>query len=154
MAYRRMSFWEHVKEYWGKFISQPKSRLIAGAVILAGVGYVVFGGAYGREYHKQVNEELSIAVKLCENSRGFVMRNFNSLKIGNTVLKEVRVNGEKREFEVISHPEIVVTATGFTTTLGERKDQQIYCNFEDPRSGKNFYYRYESGRWEDSVRLK
>ncbi len=154
MNYRNLDISERIAEYWKAFKKQPKSRLIAGAIVIAVFIYVVFGGAYGKQYHKDVQREMTIATDQCENSRGAVLRNLRDLKIGTDILEKIPVNGQLPIFKNIKRPSIIFTDTGYGRLDGSGTEKNVYCNYEDPRTGKNYYYRYETGQWVDKVRLR
>ena len=154
MSYRKMDFSEHVHELWGKVKEQPKIRLIAAALIIAGIVYVIFGGAYGKKYHEGVQRELRIAATLCENSLPYVAQNEAYLKLGNDFLKNVKVNGKLQKFEYIKHPKIVFYDTGFGKIGNRPAETDLFCSFKDPRTNQNYYFKYDTGKWVDKVRLR
>ncbi len=154
MGYRKMDFAEHVQELWGKIKNQPKSKIIAAIIVVAGLIYVVIGGAYGKKYHEEVRNELQIASILCENSMATVVQNDARLTLGNTLLKNVKVNGKLQHFKRIKYPKIVFYDTGFGKIGNRPADRDLFCSFRDPRTKQDYYFKYDTGEWTDKVRLR
>lgn len=154
MGYRKLTPKEKLEEIWAGIQSMPKAKLIPALMVIGFLIYVVVGGAYGRDYHRNLDREINIARALCENSRRLVLNELERLKLGNNILREVEVNGKTQSFEYIAFPKVVFLDTGFGRIGNRAAEQDVFCTFEDPRSRKEYYYSYDKGAWADRVRLR
>lgn len=149
---RRDSLISEIKDWYD---DQPKSRIVAAALIVGGLCYVVFGFGYGKEYHEQVNKELELAKFICENSRDYVQQNPERLKIGHADLKNLRFGGEKIELEYVRYPEVIFLESGFVNLNRSKTARDIYCHYSDPRdSTAKHYYNYEKRTWQNKIRFR
>ena len=158
MAYRKMSFGEHAARTWERFKAQPKSNLIFAALIIAAIIYVVVPDKRGKEFHRQVEEEIQLARVICEESLGWVLENRKRLKMGQSDLKNFKLNGYSFDLEYVDYPEVLFFDTGFrSATVDSSKvpQQDFFCVFSDPRSSSaDFYYDYSKRRWVDKIRFR
>ena len=131
---------------------ESKSKLIIAGLVLAGVAYALVINPYDKEYMAQVETELALARKICENSRDFVMRYPNRLKLDVNVLENIKVDGKIIKLEHIAYPEVLYFSSGFRH---RNAGNELYCSFSDPRtSSVEFFYDYKRDQWVPRTRSR
>ena len=134
---------------------QPKSRIFMAALIIVGIGYVIFGFGYGKDYHDQVNRELELARMICETSEEYVQSNPDRLKMGKADLKNLTYDGERIKLKYVKYPKVVFMESGFSNLNKRKTARDVYCFYTDPRdSTANNYYNYETKTWQNKIRFR
>ncbi|MCB1562159.1 MAG: hypothetical protein KDJ75_01155 [Alphaproteobacteria bacterium] len=129
-----------------------KTKLVIAAFIVGGILFVAFLDPHDPEYHQAVDQELKLAKRVCEESLGWVMQNPERLKMDNSSLEHIKINGQSVRFEKIKPPYVLFWHSGF---VHPGAANEIYCTFSDPRdSTADFYYSYEQRIWIDKIRFR
>ncbi len=125
--------------------------VIAGLVVL-GVVFMIFYNPYDEDYMQEVEKEIIVAKKLCENSREYILRNVNRLKLSDNVLDNIKVDGKLVKFEHLKHPQVLFFHTGYGH---KNAGNELFCNFSDPRDkSKDYFYDYDIGSWVNRMRTR
>ncbi len=152
MARRRQRFFTEIKDWVDE---QSKGKLLMTALIIAGIVYIIFGFGYGADYHDQVNRELELAKRICEESNRYVMSNPNRLKHGKSELDKFPLDGEEVKLEFVKYPQVIFLRSGFNNLDSRQAAEDIYCFYEDPRdSSADFFYNYKRKIWKNKVRFR
>ena len=148
-----MSFFEDLKDRINdnlKYESRFKI-IVAGAIVL-GVLFLFLYNPYDEEYFEEVEKEIVLAKKICENSRNFILSHQKRLTLDNNVLRDIKVNGKKVELEHVKYPKVLFFHTGY----GHKgAHNELYCSFSDPRkSSMTYYFEYERSMWVPRTRTR
>jgi len=148
-----MNDWKYNLRKW--YDDQPKIGLIAAALIIIALLYIILGPRFGREYQLQVYNELQLAAAICENSRQWVLSDPQRLKLGQGDLRHIPVRGQTVKLEYVDYPTVMFQDSGIKKTTGDRTAQEIYCVYADPRvAGDRRFYKYDERIWVDKVRFR
>jgi len=148
-----MDGWIESLRKW--YRDQPKARLIAAALIILALLYIIVGPRFGRDYQRQIYNELLLAEAICESSRTWVLANLRRLKLGQGDLRHITVNGKPVELEYVAYPKVMFMDSGIEKIGKGRTAQDIYCVYGDPRTaGDRKYYKYDERIWVEKVRFR
>ncbi|MCB9983128.1 MAG: hypothetical protein H6861_05585 [Rhodospirillales bacterium] len=148
-----MNDWQYNLRKWYK--GQPKSRLIAAAMIVLALLYIILGPRFGREYQKEIYYELQLTAAICENSREWVLNNRQRLKMGQGDLRDIPVNGRPVKLKYVKYPTVMFMDSGIKMANSQRTATEIYCVYADPRiAGDRKYYKYDEQIWVEKVRFR
>jgi hypothetical protein len=132
------------------FRYQSKPKLVVGGMIVLAFLALVIINPYDGEYYMAVEEELPLAMAICENSAEWVRENPERLKMTQNNLDHIEVNGEIPKLKYIKYPRALILHDGY----GHANAQvEIYCTFQDPRGGggKTYFYDYRRAGWVDKT---
>jgi len=93
--------------------SISKAKKIFTLVVFAAILALIFYRPHGPEYAAEVDKEIVLAQKICENTREWALNNLSSLKMDERTLKNVAVNGQVVKFKHIRDPKILYFHDGF-----------------------------------------
>lgn len=127
-------------------------NIIAGFIVLS-VVYAILFNPRGREYSREVDEEIKIAMRICENSQDYVMNNRERLKLSNNKLDDIPVEGVIPRLRHVRTPEVILLHSGYRHANAR---QAFFCTFNDPRgkaadSSSGYYYDYTQRAWVDTA---
>lgn len=107
----------------------------------------------GVDYYVQVEQEIVIARKICEESRDVVLNDKKKLKFFHNTLNYISIDGQIPQLQYIKYPKAIYKHNGYA-----KNDYHIdlYCTFRDPRGAgatgdDHYYYDYRRGIWIEST---
>lgn len=132
---------------------QPRPRLFFGAVIVLGLLGLIIFNPDNQDYYMKVQEEIPLAMSICENAADWVRANPERLKMTQNVLKDLPVNGEIIKLKYIKYPRAIILHDGYAHPNAQ---VELFCTFTDPRgrAGKDYFFDYYSGTWVDKTMLR
>lgn len=136
--------------------SVPKSKKIFATFVVLAILIMVFYRPHGAEYAAEVDKEIVIAQRMCEKSREWALSNLSRLKMDESTLKHIKINGQEVKFKHIKHPKVLFFHDGF---VHPNAQVELFCQIKDPRTdfmrGTNeYFYDYRRAKWVSNTRTR
>mgnify|MGYP000388969197 CR=1 FL=1 len=132
--------------------NESNFKLGVAAVVLITILFLTFYTPHDEEYMEEVEKELILAKKICENSRNVVLSQPKRLKLSHNKLDDIKVNGKRVELKHVEYPRVLFFHTGFKHT---NAGNELFCQISDPRgTSKDYFYDYEYRVWKNNTRTR
>jgi hypothetical protein len=92
-----------------------------------------------------------LAMMICEESQALMYEFTDRLKMDDNILDKIPINGQIIRLELVEYPKVLLFSQGFEHT---QKDDELFCSFKDPRSGKSYFYSYNTRTWDTKSRTR
>lgn len=134
-----------------KFRTESNWKFIIAAVFVLGwIGTLIFAPR-GKDFHITSEREVRVAMQICQNSAEWVEANRSRLKIDQSRLGHIKVNGEIPKFKHVKKPQVVFIASGFDSP---NMMNEIFCEITNPATKQRIYFNYGNKTWTDKVRFR
>jgi len=134
-----------------KFRTESNWKFIIAALFVLGwLGTLIFSPR-GKDFNITSEREVKIAMQICQNSQQWAQANRSRLKIGDSKLDHIKVNGEIPKFEYVKKPQVIFIASGFDAP---NMMNDIFCEVTNPATKQKIYFNYGNRAWTDKVRFR
>lgn len=131
--------------------SQSRAKMTIAGMLVAGILFMALLSPRDPKYFEAVQKEIQLAMLICEESEEWIYEYTDELKMDDNVLDEVKVNGRHIQLKLVEYPKVLLFSQGFEHT---RKRDELFCSFQDPRSGAHYFYSYKTKTWEQKSRTR
>ena len=124
--------------------------MLGWSIVLGLIGTLIFAPR-GKEFNITAEKEIKIAMQVCEASREWVEANRSRLKIDESKLGHIKINGRIPKFKYTKTPKVLFIASGFNAP---NMLNNIFCEITHAATKQKYYFDYENRIWKDKVRFR
>jgi len=148
-AIRRLKMRHDFKD---RLRTESNFKFIAAACLVLGfIGVIIFTPR-GKDFNARSQEEVKIAMQICQASKSWVQANRSHLKLGNaSKLDNIPINGNIPEFKYTKTPQVIFISSGFNSP---NMTNNMFCEVINPMTKQKLYYDYEKGIWRNKIRFR
>lgn len=135
-----------------KLRTESNFKFVAAAAIVLGLIFMLVFSPRGKKYYMAAEEDVKVAMQICQNSTEWVKANKSRLKMGSqSKLDHIKVDGEIPKLKHAKTPQVIFIASGFNAP---NMTNHIFCEIIHPATKKKYFFNYDDRSWSDKARMR